>query len=373
MHLCKPPFRSPDSAKICRRTPASHVEYPGRNENQRTKGTVMKILVLGGTVFLGRQVVEEALRRGHDLTLFHRGQHGRDLFPMVQRVLGDRGGDLSRLQGLSFDAVIDTSGYLPRLVQDSASFLSTHAGHYVFVSTISVYRDFDAGLVRESHPLATLPAGADAEEVSGDTYGPLKALCEQAVQEHFAGATTVVRPGLIVGPHDPTDRFTYWIARLAEGGVVAVPGPRTRPVQFIDVRDLAAFLVHLVETRQSGTFNATGPDAPLDMGTLVETVLEAAQQIAEVAWLPEDYLLSQGIGSWIEMPLWIPESPDSRGLFRISIDAARTRGLRLRAPKDTIAATLEWHRERGSAPLRAGLDPDRERALLAGWQEAHPS
>lgn len=334
----------------------------------------MKILVLGGTVFLGRQVVEEALIRGHEVTLFHRGQHGRELFPTAHRVLGDRDGELSRLGEATFDAVIDTSGYVPRLVRDSTSFLSQRAGHYIFVSTISVYRDFDGDPILESHPLAGLPAGVqDEEAMSGDTYGPLKALCEQAVRENFAGGSTVVRPGLIVGPHDPTDRFTYWVDRLARGGMVAVPGPRTRPIQFIDVRDLAAFLVHLAESRPSGTFNATGPSHALDMGTLVEAMRQAAHQSAEVIWLPEDYLLSQGISSWIEMPLWVPESPESRGLFRVSVEQALHHGLTLRPVPDTVATTLRWHRERGAVALRAGLDPHKERALLAGWQEAHSS
>lgn len=346
----------------------------------------MRLLVLGGTVFLGRHLVEEALARGHEVTLFTRGQHGSELFPEAERLRGDRDGDLEALRGRAWDAAIDTSGYVPRVVRAAAALLADAVETYAFVSSISVYRDFSRLGMDETAPAATLE-DETTEEVTGETYGALKALCEGEVERALPGRTLIVRPGLIVGPHDPTGRFTYWPARIARGGEVLAPTPPERPVQIIDGRDLAAWMLTMVERRAAGVYQAAGPAEPLTMGGLLDTCVEVCRTEvggtdAQITWVDEAFLQEHGVGPWVELPLWIPSSDESeRGLDAVDCSRAIGAGLRFRPLSVTTRDTLRWDTARraageseaapGSGPERmpAGLDPTREAELLQAWHK----
>lgn len=333
-----------------------------------------KILILGGTGFLGPALVEVAQRRGHALTLFNRGKTRPELFPNVEKLHGDRDGDLKALEGRQWDAVIDTSGYVPRLVKASAELLAPNVGHYVFVSTISVYKDMEQYGIEEQSPVATVE-DEKTEDVS-QYYGALKALSEKAAEAAMPGRVTTVRPGLIVGPGDHTDRFTYWPVRVAQGGEVLAPGDGADPVQFIDVRDLAAFILGLVERRDMGTFNATGPAKTLTMRELLEACKAAAGGDARFTWVDSAWLEQQKVRPWMDMPVWIPRSGEAKGMGRVSNERALKRGLTFRPPVDTARDTLAWFRsqppERQQKPLRAGLPPEREREVLAAWHQRTP-
>ena len=248
----------------------------------------MDLLILGGTRFLGRHLVEAALGEGHRVTLFNRGLSGPDLFPGVEAISGDREGDLSSLMGRRWDAAIDTCGYVPRVVRASAGLLANSVDHYTFVSSISVYSEGIEPGADEAAPLQEL-ADPAVEEVTGETYGALKALCERAAEEEMPGRVLNVRPGLISGPHDPTDRFTYWPRRISAGGEVLAPDRPERQVQFIDVRDLAAWMVEMSAEGKTGTYNATGPDYVLQMGKLLEEC-EAVGGDAKIVWVSEEFL-----------------------------------------------------------------------------------
>ena len=327
----------------------------------------MKLLVLGGTVFLGRHVTECALARGHDVTLFHRGHHGADLFPAVERIIGDRDGGLDALHGRTWDAVVDTSGYVPRIVGASARTLASSCGFYAFVSSVSVYSDFSQVAMTEDAPVGVLD-DTSTEEITGETYGPLKALCEQAVADAFGTRCAIVRPGLIVGPCDPSDRFTYWPARLDRGGEVLAPGNPDRPVQFIDARDLASWIVDLCERAQSGTYNAVGPGHRYTFGELLDECRRASGQSATLTWVPDAFLIAQGVEPWTGLPLWIPDDANMSGLETVSGTRAYGAGLRCRSVGETVADTLAWHRSRPSdITWRAGISEERERAVLDTW------
>ena len=328
----------------------------------------MKLLILGGTVFVGRHLVEAALAHNHEVTLFNRGQHNADLFPDVETLHGDRDGGLDPLKGRRWDAVVDTCGYVPRVVRASADLLSRAVDHYTFISSISVYRDVSRPAVDESGAVGTLEDTA-TEEVTGDTYGPLKALCEQAVEESVPGRTLVVRPGLIVGPHDPTDRFTYWPRRVARGGDVLAPGRPDEAVQFIDVRDLAAWTLRMVEARHTGTYNATGPADPLTMGGLLDVCNRELGGAAHFVWVDEPFLLREGVGPWIELPLWISDEMDMRGLSATDCGKAITAGLTFRPLAETVRDTQAWDATRPADTAHAaGLRPEREAELLDKWR-----
>lgn len=326
----------------------------------------MQLLILGGTVFLGRHIVNSALERGHTVTLFNRGLTNPDLFPEQEHIHGNRDGDLDELNGRSWDAVLDTSGYLPRLVQDAVHALSGSVSQYVFVSTISVYKDLSGPAINERSPVHDPPGAAEQEAVTGENYGPLKVACELAVKNEFPGKALIVRPGLIVGPHDPTDRFTYWPRRLSRPGQALAPGQPDRQIQFIDVRDLADWIINQVENGSSGVYNATGPENRLSMGSLLEsTCLEVGGE-AELVWIPEDFLREAGVEPFSEIPLWLPE--EQNGLLEIDISRALDTGLSFRPLKTTVQDTLVWDQAR--APIlerRAGLDPARELALLDAY------
>lgn len=330
----------------------------------------MRILILGGTRFLGRALAAIALARGHAVTLFHRGLSGPGLFPSAEHLNGDRDGGLGVLEGGSWDAVLDTSGYLPRLVAGSAQVLAARSPHYTFVSSISVYADVSAPGVEEDARVISLPDPA-VEEVTGDTYGGLKALCEEQVRRRFAERALIVRPGLIVGPHDTTDRFTWWVDRIARGGDVLVPGSLARTIQVIDVRDLAGWMLDQVERGAAGTFTATGPAGPIAFGRVFEEARRAGGSDARPIEVDEALLLERGVEPWSEMPLWIPAGDAAHaGMLALSIARARAAGLGFRPMAETVRDTLNWvRRERGERPWAAGMTPEREAALLREWRE----
>lgn len=328
----------------------------------------MDIVILGGTRFVGRALVEAAQNAGHSVTLFHRGKTNPGIFPEVEHLHGDRDGGLGPLTGRRWDAVVDTCGYLPRVVRQSVEALRGTVQHYTFISTLSVYAEPTQPGMDENGPLATMP-DETVEEITNETYGPLKVLCEQAVQEAYAERAFIVRPGLIVGPHDPTDRFTYWPARVAQGGEVLAPGEPERLVQFIDVRDLAEWIIRCLPERLGGVFNAVGPVPQPAMGELLEVSRRVSRSEATFTWVDEGFLVEQGVTPWTELPLWIPASePEADGFFAFDVTRAITAGLRFRSLAETVTDTLAWNRSRpkDEAP-RAGLAREREAELLAAW------
>jgi len=325
----------------------------------------MQLLVLGGTVFLGRHISEQALERGHELTLFTRGRTNPGLFPDAEHIHGDRDGGLAPLRGRAFDAVIDTSGYVPRVVTASADLLAGSAGHYTFVSSVSVYEG-NGGVTDPDGPVGTIE-DETTEEITGESYGPLKALCEQAVERAFGERALVIRPGLIVGPDDRTDRFTYWPARIAEGGRVVAPGDPAAQTQVIDVRDLAAWILDMAERRADGRWNAVGPAQPLAIGELLERCRAVSGSDAEIVWLDNAYLLERGVEPWTDLPLWLGGDPDYEWMDHVDPGPAVRAGLRHRPIEETITDTLAWHLEHLADPSRAGfkMTPEREVDLLS--------
>ncbi len=327
----------------------------------------MRILVLGGTRFLGRHFVEAALERGHTLTLFHRGRTNAELFPGVERVLGDRDGGLGALAGRTWDAVVDPSGYFPRIVRASADALKASSAHYLFVSSISVYAEPLAAGLDEDAPVAKLTDPA-VEAITGETYGGLKALCEQAVCDVYGERALIIRPGLIVGPHDTTDRFPYWPRRLARGGDVLAPGSPSAPTQLVDARDLAAWMLDMLERGIAGTFNATGPAQPLTLGRCLERIAAAVGGDARLTWVSEAFLREQGVEPWLQMPLWLHEA--DANMDRVNLTRALSQGLRFRPLEDTARDTLAWERSPASdtRPASPTLTPGREAEVLAAWR-----
>ncbi|KEQ23156.1 NAD-dependent epimerase/dehydratase family protein [Paenibacillus tyrfis] len=322
----------------------------------------MNLLILGGTRFLGRALAETALDRGHTLTLFHRNRHGQDVFPEAEHLIGDRESELELLQGRTWDAVIDTCGFVPRVVRSSVELLKERVGHYTFISSVSVYEDLKRLHVKEDAPVATL-SDESTEDVT-QHYGALKALCEKAVEDAMPGRALHIRPGLIVGPYDYSDRFTYWPHRIAQGGEVLVP-PKEGRVQVIDARDLAAWIIDLVEKQTVGTFHASGSDSTMEQ--LVDACSRFSSRPAEFTWVTEPFLREQQVGEWIELPLWL-QSDSLIGLFAMDNTKAFASGLTTRPLIDTVRDTLAWDRSRQSEEKRkAGLDPARETELLRLW------
>jgi 2'-hydroxyisoflavone reductase len=335
----------------------------------------LRILVLGGTKFLGVHIVELALQHGHSVTLFNRGKTNAGIFPQLVHLKGDRDAQLNSLKGKHWDVVIDDSGYVPRHVKLSAQLLAPNVQRYIFISTISVYASF-ANPNTEDSPVGKL-TDETVEKVDGATYGPLKALCEKAAEAAMPGRVAVVRPGLIVGPRDPTDRFTYWPARAARGGDMVAPDQPSDRVQFIDSRDLARFVLRLAERRTVGTFNATSPPGMFTIGDVVSASVTAANQQAKPSpapnpvWLPAEFLAQQKIQPWSDMPVWIPASGEFAGFADASVTRALREGLSIRPVQPTVDDTLAWHLQRPAeerAKLAAGLTPEREKALLEAWR-----
>lgn len=330
----------------------------------------MRILIIGGTVFLGRALVDSALARGHEVTLFNRGKSAPEAYPDLETIIGNRDGDLEPLAGRTWDAVIDTCGYYPRIVRQSAEFLADAAERYVFISSLSAYGDVSQpGINEENGTLATM-ADETVEEINNETYGPLKVLCEQAAAEAFGPERTIIiRPGLIVGAYDRSDRFTYWPVRIAAGGRVLVPETPDRAVQFTDVKDLADFTIHLLEQKAAGVYNVTGAPEPMTMGEVIEACHQVSDSEADFVWADEQFLLAQNVGPWMELPLWIPTSDaESAGFFAFDCSKAFAAGLQFRPLEETIKDTLVWANSRpADHPWRAGLKREREQELLALW------
>ena len=328
------------------------------------------ILILGGTGFLGPHVVEYARSRGHTVTLFNRGKTRPNLFPDVEKLQGDRDGKLDALKGRTWDAVVDTSGYVPRIVKMSAELLAPSVKHYIFVSTVSVYDDkHDAPNADESAPLATI-ADPTSEDVRAH-YGALKALCEQAAEAAMPGRVANVRPGLIVGPGDPTGRFTHWVTRTADGGEVLAPGDGTTPTQWIDGRDLGAWIVRMIEAQTLGIYNALGPDRRVTMKEVVDTCNAAGGNKAQVTWVPWDFLKKQDVAPWAEMPMWVPLE-EMKGFGTTSNARAIKAGLTFRPLADTAKETLAWldtvPEDKKERFRSSGIKRDKEAKVLAEWK-----
>lgn len=325
----------------------------------------MDILIIGGTRFLGRHIVEAGLAAGHHLTLFNRGMTNADLFPETEKLRGDRGSDLSALSGRQWDAAIDLCGYVPRVVNASAQLLRDAVKQYTFISSISVYPELNEPGLDESTPLGTL-TDPTTEEITEETYGPLKVLCEQEVERAFPERALLIRPGYIVGPHDPSDRFTYWLHRVALGGEILAPGVPELPIQFIDVRDLAEWIIRMVEKRSTGSYNATGPDYKLAMGRLLAECKMLTNSDAHFTWVSEDFLTTHKV----ELPIWVPST--EVGFAAVSSQRAIEASLIYRPLSETIRATLAWDATRpDDYQLRAGLSAEQEAELLQEWHRSN--
>jgi 2'-hydroxyisoflavone reductase len=321
--------------------------------------------------------VTAALERDHEITLFNRGKHSSET--KVETIHGDRHTDLTKLKGRRWDAVVDTCGMLPNAVRTAAEALSDSVERYVFISTQNVYADVSVPGVDETSALRTLTSAEldeayaidrSGEPSYGQLYGGLKALCEQAAEEIMPNRVLNIRPGLIVGPHDYTDRFTYWVARVARGGEVLAPGSPDRFIQFIDVRDLAGWIVHVIERKETGAYNAHGTPRTVTMKDLLDECKTVSQSDASFIWADEEFLLQNEVVSWSEMPLWLPENaaPHLKGFMFINCDKAVNAGLNFRSLNDTVGATLNWYQTDGRQ-LKAGLDFEKEKALLQKLRE----
>jgi 2'-hydroxyisoflavone reductase len=336
----------------------------------------LRILILGGTGFTGPYQVRYALSRGHKVTTFNRGKtHPGELPKEVEQLIGDRNGKLDALKNRQWDVVIDNPTTLPAWVRDVAQILKDNAERYVFISTISVYGEPKTG-PDENAPTEKYE-GTDpyketieAMKASGyKTYGPLKALSEKEAEKWFPGKTLIIRPGLIVGPRDETDRFTYWPVRIDRGGDVLAPGSPNDPVQFIDARDLAEWTIRMVENRETGIYNATGPAKALGVGEMLDGVKAALKSNATFTWVSEDFLTGQKVEPWSDMPVWTGKES---GLARAKIDRALSKGLTFRPLGETARDTLAWFKSQPQdrqSKLRAGLTPEREAEVLAQWRK----
>lgn len=321
----------------------------------------MRLLIIGGTVFLGRHLVSAALAAGHDVTTVNRGTHNLAEQAKVERLFADRERDLTVLAGRTFDAVIDTCGYHPEVVRYSLNALAGAVGAYAFVSTISAYGDFSKIGLCEDDPLKYTAPGEDGD------YGSLKADCEREVAEIMPENSLIIRPGLIAGPYDPTDRFTYWPARFARGGRILAPSSLDRVIQFIDVRDLAAWILKLVSAQQRGVYIATGPSDRLTLGRFLDACEEKVgnKEGVEVVRVDDIALLRAGVEPWTDLPLWIPAAKTSfAGVMRLNRSKSVAAGLNCRSINATIADTFAWDNTRPSGPRKAGLSVEREAKLL---------
>lgn len=322
----------------------------------------MKILVIGGTRFVGRTLVETALKQGHTLTLFNRGKSNPVLFPDVEKIRGDRDNDLELLKGRNWDIAVDTCGYFPRVVGKSVDMLKDSVDRYIFVSTLNVYADFSKPDIDENYPLGRIE-DETVEKVTGESYGPLKVLCENAVKERFPDRSIVLRCGLIVGPYDPTDRFTYWPVRINQGGEVLVPSPPDMQVQFIDARDLADFILRSSAERESGVYNTTGPAKRLSMQEFFDVCVAETVNKTSLTWVSEEFIISNDVG---HIPMWTPT--DWRGIFAANCTKAINKGLRFRPISETVRDTLAWHATLpADYEMKVGLRPQKEKELLAKW------
>ena len=327
------------------------------------------LLILGGTGVIGPPLTQEALRLGWRVTHFNRGKTAADGVAQVETLIGDRKGQLDALRGRRWDAVIDDTGFIPKYVRMSAQMLAPNVGYCLFISSISAYASF-AQPNDEHSPTGKLSNPA-IEEVTDDSYGPMKALCEQYTADAFQGRVSIVRPGYIVGPLDRSDRFTYWPVRASKGGEMLAPGTPQDPIQIIDVRDLAAWMMTLVRSRTTGYFNAVSPPSAFTMGALIKASLSASPKAGTTAsWVPEDFLATQWKPADLDLPPWSPTKGDSAGASLTSVVSAARAGLRSRPLENTVRDTLTWFQSlpaERQAKLRAGLDAQKEVDTLRAW------
>jgi 2'-hydroxyisoflavone reductase len=337
----------------------------------------LRILILGGTRFIGVHITELALKRGHVVTLFNRGQTSPQLFPKLEKLKGDRDGQLDALRGRNWDVVIDDSGFVPRHVRLSAQLLAPSVRQYLFVSSVSVYASF-ATAPDEDSPVGKL-ADESIEKVDENTYGPLKALCERAAEAALPGRVTVLRPGYIVGPYDNSDRFTYWPARAARGGEMLAPDGPGDPIQFVDVRDLARFTLDVLEKNVVGTFNVVSPPGRFTMGDLLSASVSCAIALAKPnvpprpVWVPIEFMQQHNVALATDMPIWTAPTGADAAFAKVSVARALQAGLTVRAIKDTVCDTLAWHLQRPEPErlgLKAGIDPAREHEVFVAWHAA---
>jgi len=338
----------------------------------------LRILILGGTGFTGPHQVRYALSRGHKVTVFNRGKtHPGELPKEAEQLIGDRNGQLDALKGRTWDVVIDIPTTLPVWVRDAAQVLKGNVERYVFISTISVYSDNSKPGMDETGALAKY-TGEDPMKETLQTlrasnyrlYGPLKVLSEIEAEKWFPGKALIIRPGLIVGPGDETDRFTYWPVRVKRGGEVMAPGEPSDSVQFIDARDLAEWTIRMVEQGDTGTYNATGPKSKLSMKEMLEGIKKATRSEARFTWVNADFLIAHNVRPWSDMPVWVAPRGAETGFSQISVKKAVSKGLTFRSVPETAQATLEWFRKQPAerqATLRAGIKPEREKEVLALW------
>jgi len=360
--------------------PSSHAHGADGAAPPRRK---LRILILGGTGFIGPHQVRYALERGHEVTLFNRGREPQAWPAKVEELIGDRNtGDLKALESGRWDVCIDNPTTLPFWVRDAGRALKDRVGHYIFISTVSVYASNDkaddesAAVARYTGPDPMAETAATLRGRIGELYGPLKAVSEQEAERQFPGAVTIVRPGLIVGPGDETDRFTYWPVRLARGGEVLAPGDGSDPVQFIDARDLAEWTVRMAESRTLGVFNATGPERPIALSEMLSGIEKAIHADARLTWVPTAFLESHHVSPWSDLPVWVPGQGDSAGFARRDIGRALRAGLTFRPLATTAADTLAWFQRQPperQGKLRSGLSPERESQLLAEWKASAKS
>jgi 2'-hydroxyisoflavone reductase len=333
----------------------------------------LRILILGGTAFLGPAEVEYALARGHQVTLFNRGQTNPHLFPEVEKLVGDRAvPDYTALEGREWDAVIDNSANVASWLVDATAALKESAGRYLFVSSISAFKDTSIEGMTEDGPVFTeedyneaIASGAGM----GAAFGPNKAQADRETIRAFGDRGIVVRPGLIVGPMDRSDRFTYWPVRIDRGGEILAPGDGNDPAQIIEVRELGRFLIHLLETEASGTFNATGPESPMTMAEMLNGIRSVTTTPASFTWVDADFLQEHQVRGWSEMPVWVAPSPGTMGFSTYDCSKAIAAGLTFRPLAETAADTLDWWKTKPAEEqiLRSGIDPEKEAAVLAAW------
>jgi len=326
-------------------------------------GVWVKLLVIGGTRFVGRAFVEQAVGHGHDVAVFHRSVSEPEDFPSAEHLHGDRDGQLGLLRGRSWDAVLDTCAYIPRAVREASAVLQDFAGHYTLVSTLSAHPD-DMPAGSTERAATHRPPFPQTELVTAETYGPLKVACEHEAIGAFGNRCLIIRPGYIVGPHDPSDRFTFYLRRAAGGGEMAAAGPPDAPLQVIDVRDLAAFMLGRVEAADSGVFGVAGPGERIVMRDVLETARDVADADTTFTWVSEGFLDAAGDQAQEWFPMWEPRFP---GVHTYDAAKAVAAGLRCRPFAETVADTLAWDQERGQPDLRAGLTAEMERELLATW------
>jgi len=353
------------------------------NAGAAEKPKPLRILILGGTGFTGPFQVQYALDRGHKVTVFNRGKtHPGELPKEVEQLIGDRNGQLDALKNRKWDVAIDNPTSVPVWVRDVGQILKGNVDRYVFISTISVYGDTSKANLDETAPLAKY-TGADAMKESRDSiiaskyqlYGPLKALSEKEAEKWFPKQALIVRPGLIVGPRDETDRFSYWPVRIDRGGEVLAPGDPSDPVQFIDGRDLAEWVIRMVEGRETGIYNATGPDKTLGVGAMLEGIKNANNSKANFTWVNTDFLEAQKVAPWSDMPVWVPPRGEEAGMGRINIQRAVTKGLTFRPLAMTARDTLAWFKSQPAErqKLKAGMTAEREAEVLAEWHKQKPA